>query len=539
METQAPTTAARSASSTEGYWFDEKAADLAVGFFPKYLRHTEGEWAGRPFRLQPWQAKAVREAFGWKRRDGSRRYRQVYLEVPRKNGKTELAAGIALLGLLADGEKGGQGYALAVDKDQATICFRKAGQMVAMSEALSEACQVFKTAIFCPELMASFKPLSSAAATKHGLSASLVIGDELHEWPDDELYDVVHKSTGARRQPLEWYITTAGRRGYGFGWQMHQYARQVLEGEIQDPAFLPVIYAAAEEDDWTDPKVWAKANPNLGVSLKLEYLAAECAKAQQSPRLENAFRRFHLNQWTEQATRWLPLAQWDQNTGDPADRGAWKRYLEADALRGQVAFGAIDLAATSDINALCWHLPVATPRPRQLWRFWLPEGSLAKMDERRRQMLLAWKHAGALTLTPGNVADYDFIVAQVKADAALLDVKQIGIDKWNATQVALQMQGEGLPVEFFRQNFGSFAAPSMEFERLVMNATLEHGNHPVARWMVGNAAVITDANGNIRPAKHQAADKIDGVVASIMALGLAMATPQLKSVYEQRGVLVL
>jgi len=504
-----------------GAWFDAFAADAACGFFPKYLRHTEGEWAGRPFQLAPWQAdRIIRPIFGWKRADGSRLIRQAYIEVPRKNGKTELAAGVSLLALVGDAEIGGQAYSMAVDKEQAKLVFHKAGVMVGFSRELAELLEVFKTSIFCPQLMASFKPLSSGPANKHGFSPSFAIGDEVHEWPNGDLHDVVHKGTGARRQPLEILITTAGVRGRGYGWELHEYARQVDEGLIEDPAFLPVVFAAGQDDDWTDPAVWAKANPNLDVSIKRDYLEAECRKAQASPRLENDFRRFHLNQWTEQVTRWLPLDRWDACTSQPANAVRW-RELEAE-LAGRKCWGGVDLSSTSDLISLTWAFPPRSPLERLIliWRIWVPADSLRRRVEQDRVPYDVWHAAGSIAKTDGNVADYRVIREQIFADAERFQVQKLAIDRWNATQFAVELQEEGLPVEFFGQGFASMAAPTKEMERLVLAGALDHGGHPVARWAAGNVAVEQDAAGNIKPAKNKSTEKIDPMVSAIMAIGV-------------------
>lgn len=280
-----------------GAWWDEGSAQRACAFFPAMLRHTEGEWAGKPFYLRDWQRdQIVRPLFGWKREDGTRLYRSAWIEIPRKNGKTELAAGLALLLIFVDQEFGGQGYSMAVDEDQAKIVFNKATVMVSMNEALSNRLELLKKSIFCPALQSSFKPLSSGPRGKHGFSPTFAIGDEVHEWRDGELADVVHKGTAARRQPLEIYITTAGINGIGYAWEQHELALEIIAGDVIDPTFLPVIFAAGENDDWTKEETWRKANPNYGISVKPDYMREEAAKAARSPRAENDFRRFHLNQ---------------------------------------------------------------------------------------------------------------------------------------------------------------------------------------------------------------------------------------------------
>ncbi len=517
-----------------GAWFDEAAAKAACDFFPRYLRHTEGEWAGQPFELADWQRdEIIQPLFGWKREDGTRLYRRFYGEVAKKNGKTELAAGLALLALLGDAEFGGQGFSIATDRDQATIVFNKAAVMVGFSEELQAELDLFKASIYCGALGASFRPLSAAPTGKHGFSTSFFVGDEVHEWANDSVYDAVRKNTAARRQPLEILITTAGLLGQGVAWEIHEHARKVLEGAIEDPEQLVVIHAADQDDDWTDPKVWAKANPNMGISPKLDFLRAECLKAQQSPRLENSFKRYHLNMWTEQATRWLPMDHWKRCSADPSDPDLWKQLEKR--LHGRSCFGGLDLAATTDTNSLCWCFPPIEDDPVWifLWRFWLPEEGIDERSKKSGVDFKQWQKAGAITLTPGNVADYKAIKKRIFEDGEKFRIEGIAIDRWNATQLAVDLAEEGLQIVLFGQGFASMSAPSKELERMVMAHEFDHGNHPVARWMAANAASVTDAADNLKPAKDKSTGQIDGIVAQIMALALASAGDcKQQSVYE-------
>jgi phage terminase large subunit-like protein len=526
-----------------GAWWDEAAAQAACNFFPTYLRHTEGEWAGRPFHLAPWQANdLIRPTFGWKRADGSRLIRIAWWEVPRKNGKTELAAGVSLLALLGDGEPGGQVYSMAVDKEQAKIVFNKAGVMVNHNEQLRKLIEVYKTSLFCPSLMASFKPLSAGPGGKHGFSPSAAIGDEVHEWTDGgELADVVHKGTAARRQPLEIYITTAGVAGVGYAHEMHELAVQVIAGEVIDPTFLPVIYAAPNAEQWRTEAAWRAANPNYGVSVKPEYLKLEAEKAARSPRAENDFKRFHLNIWTEQVTRWLPMegsedgAGWLDGTGDPTNPTRWQELFQD--LRGRPSWAGLDLAVTSDLTSYTMAFPPETEGGRWafLWRFWLPEAAVRRAPIARRKRYEHFQQVGALTITPGNVTDFRAVEAQILQDAVDYPLRWLGIDRYNAAQLAGDLLNKhGLPVTYFGQGFVSMSAPTKQFEHLVVAGEIEHGNNPVAKWMAGNAVVRPDTAGNIKPDKASAHEKIDGIVAAIMALGGAMATSD-ASPWEMAG----
>lgn len=529
-----------------GAWYDRAAADAAVAFFPTYLRHTEAEWFGLPFRLLPWQEQIVRQIFGWKRADGTRLIRQVWIEVPRKNGKTEFAAGLALLVLVADGEFGGQAYSMACDKDQARIVFDKAGVMVGLSPALAEVLEVYKTSVFCPSLLSSFKPLSSRASTKHGFSVSFAIGDEVHEWPDGVLHDVVHKGTGARRQPLEVLITTAGEPGIGYGWEMHERAELIQKGEIEDPSFLVVIFAAEPEDDWTAPETWAKANPSMPVSPKADYLAGEVAAAIGNPRKIADFKRFHLNIWNDRQVSGLDMAAWD---------ACPSRAVTLESLRGRRVFGGIDLAATTDLNALCLAAyGVDWPGIDYWWMFWMPVGAPGSLRERVRRDRVdyeKWIGDGWITGTEGNVADYDLIRATItgKGDRAeafrdgggvplveQLEIVDVAVDMWNATQIVSQLGGDGLVMVPFGQGFKSMSPPSKEFDRRLVAREIGHGGNPVARYMASCTSFATDAAENMKPVKpdrRRTPKRIDGIVAGIMATArLTAEAPTTKSWWE-------
>ena len=510
-----------------GAWYDKTAADLAVAFFPKYLRLTTAEWAGRPFVLGGWQEwRIIRPVFGWKREDGTRLIRTVYLEIPRKNGKTELASGVSLIALMADGEFGGEIYTAAVDENQAKIAFNKACAMVRMSEPLAADLEVFKTSIFCPALQASIKPLSSKPGSKHGFNPSGLVADEIHEWPSGDLYQVIHDGEGARSQPLEFLITTAGVAGEGFGWEQHEYAVKVRDGVIEDPSFLPVIFAADAEDDWTDPATWAKANPGLGTSPKLEFLADQCRKAQESPRLENNFKRFHLNLWTEQAVRWIPMEKWRACRTSP---------VTLETHGGRRCWGGLDLSSTTDITALVLGFEAAADDTEVdlFCRFWMPEEGLNERVKRDRVPYDQWAAQGFITLTQGNVVDYDAIRAAITGGGERavqygetpiieqVDLVDLAIDRWNATQITSQLLEDGVEVVQFGQGFASMSAPAKEWERQVTAGILNHADNPVLTWMMSNTEVKTDPAGNIKPVKpdrQKSSKRIDGIVAGLMAV---------------------
>lgn len=537
------------------FWYDEATASKAVSFFTQHLVLTTGEWAREPFKLEGWQEHdIIRPLFGWKRADGTRRYRRCYIWVARKNGKTELAAGIALLMLLGDAEPGGQVFSIASDKAQASIVFEKATMMVDYSTTLSSLLEALKTSIYCPNLNAAFRPLSGKPQGKHGLNMSGLIGDEIHEWRDGDLYKFVHDSGGARRQPLEVMISTAGVKGT-HGELIWNDCEAVLKGEIDLPDVLVVSYAADAEDDWTAPATWAKANPNLGVSVKLDALAAACREAQQLPRLENDFRRYRLNQWTDQAVRWLPISGVD----DQGRRFGWDHCVGPtpwqdleDKLRGKRCFGGLDLSAVTDLSALAWWFPVqdGLEEPAALIRFWKPKDWIDEHQKRDGVPYADLVKAGALFTSPGNVIDHAMIREQVSRDAEKFKVAfrnekvdagvgGIAVDRYDATETIVRLVGEGLPAVPFGQGFVSMSGPAKTLERLVLGNGFHHGGHPLLRRHAQAVAVETDAAENIKPSKDKSTLRIDGIVALCMALGIAAKdTGPKTSVYERRGLLM-
>lgn len=505
------------------YYFDQAKADAAVEFFPRFLRLVEGEWAGKPFELQEWQAHHTRQIFGWRhRKDGRRRYRFVRIWVPRKNGKSAWAAGLGHLLTVGDGEPGAQVYSHALDKAQASLVFDMAVHMVSMSEPLSKIYEVAKTGLFCPALMAGYRPLSGEAYGKHGLSPHANIGDEAHAWRDGKLHTFLIQGMGARRQPLDITISTAGEiKTYGH--ELYEASRAILEDPSLDPETYVAIYEADKDADWTDPQVWARCNPNLGVSLKREFLDSECKRARQTPRLENDFKRYHLNLWVEQAKRWFPMHRWADNTAHPNEKEHWKKLPAL--MRGRSCFSGIDLGATDDLSAKVDVFLPSEPggRVTLIPRFWMPQDNIGNRDSVRTPYR-KWVNDGAIETTPGNVTDYEFIIEATVQDAQRYHLKKVGIDiLFQAMQVAIKLAEYGVPVETFRQGFLSMAAPSKEVERLFMSGQFEHGNHPVLEWMFGNATYRKDPAGNIKPDKERAAEKIDGVVAAVMGVGLMNA----------------
>lgn len=512
--------------------FSEERADDAQRFFERVLVHCDGEWAGQPFTLLPWQRDdLIRPLFGTLLDDSeTRQYRTCYVEVPRKNGKSQIAAGIALYLLFADGEPGAQIYGAAGDRDQATIVYRVASEMVRRSSILAGRAKVLDSTkrIIAPGSASFYRAIPADAAGSHGFNAHGVIVDEVHVQPNRDLIDVLNTSTGARRQPLTFYITTAGYDVHSICYELHDYALKVKAGVIDDPTFLPVVYSANESDDWTDPAVWRKANPSLGETVKEEYIARECKRAQETPAYENTFRRLHLNQWVRQETRWLPLAAWDACGAD----------VDIEALAGRPCYGGLDLSSTTDISALVLAFPGEDGVIDLLSWYWIPGENIEEREKRDKVPYGVWARQGLVCPTEGNVIDYAYIRQTVNNLAATFNIREIAYDPWNATQLSLNLVDDGIEMIPMRQGYASMSAPTKELLNLVLAQKIRHGGHPVLRFMADSCVVTMDPAGNIKPDKAKSTARIDGIVATIMAVDRCTRN-QGGSVYEDRGLLVL
>lgn len=502
------------------FFFHEEAAVRSILFFPQHCKLTKGPLAGRPLVLQPWQAfEIVAPVQGWRCDDGSRRYRRASIWLPRKNGKTELMAGMALQHLLCDGELGGEGYIAAVKAEQATLLFTAAKRMVKFDPWLRAQITPFKDSLWHEESFSSFMVLGGRSEGTHGKGPSFRIADELHEFKDDRLLQFLDTGTDARLQPMAWDISTAGLQ-QGYGWELWNTCRQLAEGTIVDERTLVVIYAADPEDDPWDPATWAKANPNLGVSIRLDNLRDEAQRALRSTRTENDFKRYKLNLWVGQANRWLKMERWNACSAHrKAD--AW-RDDEQDLI-GRPCYIGIDLASTRDICAEVLVFPPhgSDPKWRILCRFWLPDADLEDRIRSERVPYDLWGSEGAIFLTEGDAADHDAIKAQILQDIEKFDVQGVGFDPWQAHKLIVELN-EIYPDLAVRvaQNMATMSAPTKLLERMVLKTQIDHGNHPVLRWMADNVATVSDTNANIKPAKNKSTQKIDGIVALIIALAL-------------------
>lgn len=518
-------------AARNGCWFDLHAAERIVFFFERFLRHSEGQWMGQPFKLMEWQARDVlMPLFGWKRPDGTRRYRRAFIEIAKKNGKSGMCSGVSLYLLAADGEASAEVYSAAADRDQATIVYKAAANMVQASETLSRRLRVVdsrKTIEYGPSL---YKALSADVPTKEGLKIHGLIFDELHIQRNPKFFDTLRYGGAARRQPMQIVITTAGEDRDSICYEEYEYARKILDGTIQNDAYFAFIREADVEDPWDDPETWRKANPSLGVTIAEREMAEAVEEARRKPRLVNQFKRYRLNIWIQAEDAFLDVDQWRALDEAPGE----------EALRDWDAYGGLDLASTTDLAAfaLVFCHPVDPVWFVKVWQ-WCPEENARRRQDEDGVPYLTWAREGWLELTPGNVIDYDVIRRRVIDLGEEYRVQEIAYDPWNATQLAVQLEGEGFTLVQMRQGFRSMSEPTKELERRVLSGTIQFGGNPVLAWQAGNLVVRTDPAGNIKPDKSAAAKKIDGVVAVINAISRAMVRTETTSVYAKRGVYAL
>ena len=530
-------------------WFDTSAADKILSFFPGILTHIKGPKAGKPFNLAFWEQAILANLFGWKRPDGTRRYREAFIEVPRKNGKTSLIAGVVIYGLLFDGEIGAEIYSAAGDREQAKLVFMAVKGMISASPLLIVRAQAYQHSIVALDPDSGmdngsfYKPISAEAGTKHGYNSHIVVVDELHTQPNDELVDVLETSMGSRAQPLLIHITTSDydkpsicneKEAYAYKVRgRDQYGKKISKAD--DNSFLPAIWQATINDDWTDSKVWKKANPCLGNSLSRDYIERKCKKAQETPRFLNTFLRLHLNVKTQTETLWLELDHWD-NCNKP---------VIEEQLKGKRCFAGFDLSHNTDTTSVLYLFPPDKDFDsyRILPRIYIPEENAKAREMRDHVPYLTWARDGYITLTPGNVIDHAKIKADFERDYQQFDIQEVAFDRWGFEALKQQFIADGVDSDkfvSFGQGFVSLSAPSKKLEELILARLLAHGGNPVMRWMAGNTVIETDAAGNIKPTKKKSTERIDGIVALVMALGRAItiAEPK-KSIYETRGIIQL
>ena len=514
--------------------YDIDAADFAVAFIES-LCHTKGTWAGKKFELIDWQEQIIRDLFGTLKPNGYRQFNTAYVEIPKKQGKSELAAAVALLLCCGDGEERAEVYGCAADRQQATIVFDVAADMVRMCPALNKRVKILasqKRIIYTPT-NSFYQVLSAEAYSKHGFNIHGVVFDELHTQPNRKLFDVMTKGSGdARMQPLYFLITTAGTDTNSICYETHQKAKDILDGRKIDPTFYPVIYGADDSDDWTDPKVWRKANPSLDITVGIDKVEAACNSAKQNPGEENSFRQLRLNQWVKQAVRPLPM-EICEACAFPEDE---------DELEGRVCYGGLDLSSTTDITAFVLVFPPQDEDDKYiiLPYFWVPEDTLDLRVRRDHVPYDVWERKGYLQTTEGNVVHYGYIEKFIERLGERFNIREIAFDRWGAVQMVQNLEGMGFTVVPFGQGFKDMSPPTKELMKLVLEQRISHGGHPVLRWNMDNIFIRTDPAGNIKADKEKSTEKIDGAVATIMALDRAIrcGNDAGESVYDTRGLLV-
>ena len=474
------------------------------------------------------------QLYGWKRADGSRRFRTAFIEIAKKNGKTTFGAALALFALVADGEQGAQVYSAANDREQAAMIYRDMAAMGRASPALAKRLTFTDSTkhVAFPHTNSFYKALSADVPTKEGLDMSFLLVDEIHAAPKRDLYDTLRYSGAARRQPLIVIITTAGDSLEGIGYEEREYAGRVLENQVEDWTYFAYICEADPDCDVMDEAQWAKANPSLDITITRESMREAAAQALASPRKLASFKRYRLDIWGERLERWLSALAWDRGCCEP---------VEPTELAGVPCWGGLDLSSTLDLTALVWVFPLDGGRFALVPRFWVPGDNIRQRVKDDRVPYDLWAEQGFVEPTGGNVVDYDVIRERIKEDATRFNVRELAFDRWNATQLSTQLASDGLTVVPYGQGYISMSAPSKMLEALVLAGRLVGGNHPVLRWCALNASIETDPAENIKPSKSKSRERIDGLVATVMGLGRAMVNTGEtgQSIYETEELLVI
>lgn len=532
------------AAKVEGAWFDHAKADKIVRSWPKIFRLTDDRFKGVPFRLIKWQDIAVRLLVGWKKPievvdplthkptvQHVRIFRRLDLWIPRKNGKSEFLAALAVLFFVLEKIHKAQAYVFGRNKDQGRVPFSKMQDIIREANGLLEdslgnaRITLNEESIFIRETWSLCELLTGVPDGKHGRNPTVIVGDEIHEWKTRELADTLRQGTGARLQPIELYASTAGRKNgknrTGYDW--FEESMSIMRGDIDDPTTLIVYFGIGEDDDWTDEAVWRKANPSLGLTPTLDYLRTEFKKAKGRPAQEAVFQCYHLNRWVDQITGWLPRDKWQACTTKP---GSWKALWEQH--KGRTGYLTCDIGATRDVTAMVVTLPPDEKYDRWVIipLFWIPEGTLhERAEEDKRVDWHKWVADKAVLTTPGDATDLDFVEEAIKRAVSEFNILKFGYDEWNSRQLIGNLQKAGMEAEMMTvmpQGHRTLGAGTKELERLVFAAKVEHGGHPILAWMAANAVVRFDVNLNYVPDKLHSLDKIDGIVATVMGVALTI-----------------
>lgn len=514
--------------------YSETHAKHAINFIQQ-LKLTKGKWAGKPFILLSWEVDLIKKLFGTLREDGTRQYRTAYVEIPKKSGKSEIAAAIALYMLLADGESNAEVYVAACDRQQASIIFNTSMNFVEGNKTLSKVTNIIRSTkrIVYPKTGSFYQVLSSDVKSKSGINASCVILDEIWTYPNADLAKMLTTGSGdARTQPLFLYLTTAGNKLSGYGWEMHCKAKEVLDGRRVDPTFLSIMYGLEDDADIEDENNWYKVNPSLGHTIQIDRVREHYNQAKDNPADLALFKQLRLNIWLKQEIKWMPMDSWDK----------CNFTVDAESLISRVCYGGLDLSSTTDITAFVLVFPPLDEEDKYqvLPFFWLPEETLIKRVKRDGVPYDIWNQQGLLNLTEGNVVHYGFIEKFIEKLGEQYNIREIVYDRWGATQMSQNLEGMGFTVVPFGQGFKDMSPPTKDLMRLILSKKIAHGGHPILRWMADNIVVRTDPAGNIKVDKAKSSEKIDGIVALIMALSRAENSENYSgSVYDERGILIL
>ena len=518
-------------SAAKPFYFDDVKAVNAIGFI-QCLRHSKGKWAGDLFLLSDWQIFSTWNIFGWQVIDSDgahiRRFKTVYMEVPRKNGKTSWIAAVGLYLGFAEGEQGAEIFSAATKRDQAIISHSEATRMVKKSPELKKFIKIFKNNLSSEITNSKFEPLGANADSLDGLNIHGALVDELHAHKTRDLWDVLETATGSRQQPLQWAITTAGFDKFSICYEMHTYLQRILSNTLQDETIFGMIFTIDEgdEDHWQEERIWKKANPNYGISVNPEDILRKAKRAKEIPSALNGFLRLHLDIWTESETLWLPVEAWKK---------CGKHKIDYIALEGRECYAGMDLSSTTDVSALVYVFPPDEDGEPYiiLPKFYIPEDNMHDRVKRDRVPYDVWVRDEYVTATPGNVIDYNYIMHDIERDIEKYYVRELAFDRWGSGKIIQDLQEMGFEDEDkkhyrdrtlvkFGQGFLSMAHPTREFEKLIRGGEIAHGNNPVLTWMASNVVIKLDPAGNMKPDKSKSIEKIDGVVATLMGLDRAI-----------------
>jgi phage terminase large subunit-like protein len=508
----------KSESSNYPYYYDQKAAETYISFM-KVCRLTKGEYAATNVNVMPWQEFFWAMIFGWKRKiDKKRRFRKVYLEIARKNAKTETAALTAVACFILDQEKGAEIYTAATTRDQARICWDAARVILDYlkkdSSAVNKMVQVRAHSIYSTQSNSKMVPVSSDAKTLDGLNPHIAIIDEMHAHPDSSILEIMESGIGSRTQPLILITTTAGFNKESPCYQLRKVCLDIIKGHKHDDAVFPLIFSLDEDDDWQNSDNWIKSNPSMNVTIGMGYLQDQYTKAiNEGAAKQIGFMTKNLNYWTNTHATWINENMWNECEMKPKD----------DFLLNRPAFGGLDLAQTVDISAFCLFFPEFDGKPAfLLWKYWIPEDNVKERSLRDGVPYMDWALNGSIKVTNGNIVDNDAIINDIYLLYQKYNIRSLAYDPWRATHVVISLQERGVNVKPFPQSFPEMNTPICEFEKMITGKKVFHDGDPVAKWMLSNVALIINSTGLVKFDKRKSNEKIDGMVAAAMAIGEAI-----------------